>query len=71
MASKFRFALPRSLVVCALAALAAPAPTSAQTRLDDILACGALRVGTTSDYPPFTARASRIRSTRAPIAKRR
>ncbi len=39
-----------------LAALAAPA--SAQTRLDDILARGALRVGTTGDYPPFTARAA-------------
>ncbi len=54
MASCFNFALPRVLVVCALAAFAAPA--AAQTRLDDILARGALRVGTTGDYPPFTAR---------------
>jgi cyclohexadienyl dehydratase len=54
MASRFRFALPRILLVCALAALAAAA--SGETRLDDILARGVLRVGATGDYPPFTAR---------------
>jgi cyclohexadienyl dehydratase len=50
-----RFALPR-ILACAVLSLAAPA--SAQTRLDDILAHGVLRVGTTGDYPPFTARAA-------------
>ena len=39
-----------------LAALALAAPAAAQTsRLDDILARGVLRVGTTGDYRPFTA----------------
>jgi len=42
------------LLACALIALAAPAV--AQSRLDDILARGVLRVGTTGDYPPFAAR---------------
>ncbi|MGO4869571.1 MAG: transporter substrate-binding domain-containing protein [Roseiarcus sp.] len=56
MACKFPFALPRVLLVCALAALTLPA--SAQTRLDDILAHGVLRVGTTGDYPPFTVRSA-------------
>ncbi|MGD1037965.1 MAG: transporter substrate-binding domain-containing protein [Roseiarcus sp.] len=56
MASRFPLTLPRVLLLCALAALAAPA--AAQTRLDDILARGVLRVGTTGDYPPFTARAA-------------
>ncbi|HEY1944385.1 MAG TPA: transporter substrate-binding domain-containing protein [Roseiarcus sp.] len=46
----------RILIACALVALAVPA--SAQTRLDDILARGTLRVGTTGDYPPFTKRAA-------------
>ncbi len=50
------FALPRILLFCALALLTLPA--SAQTRLDDILAHGVVRVGTTGDYPPFTARAA-------------
>lgn len=40
-----------------LAGLAFPAPASAQSsRLDDIVARGILRVGTTGDYRPFTAR---------------
>jgi cyclohexadienyl dehydratase len=56
MASRFRSFSPPILVACALAALALPA--AAQTRLDDILAHGVLRVGTTGDYPPFTARAT-------------
>ncbi len=39
-----------------LAAVALAAPAAAQTsRLDDILARGVLRVGTTGDYRPFTA----------------
>ena len=50
-----RFPLPRFLA-CAVLVLAAPA--SAQTRLDDILAHGVLRVGTTGDYPPFASRAA-------------
>jgi cyclohexadienyl dehydratase len=41
----------------ALASLACAAPASAEnSRLDDILARGVLRVGTTGDYRPFTAR---------------
>jgi len=56
MASRFRSVSPLILLACALAALALPA--AAQTRLDDILAHGVLRVGTTGDYPPFTARAA-------------
>ena len=55
MLFRSRFALPR-LLACAFLTLAAPA--SAETRLDDILAHGVLRVGTTGDYPPFTARAA-------------
>ncbi len=55
MTRRFPFTLPRLLLLCALAAVAAPA--AAQTRLDDILAHGVLRVGTTGDYPPFTSRA--------------
>ncbi len=51
MGSRFPFALARVALLCILAA-----PAAAQTRLDDILARGALRVGTTGDYPPFTAR---------------
>jgi cyclohexadienyl dehydratase len=44
----------RRLLVWAAVALAVPA--AAQTsRLDDILARGVLRVGTTGDYRPFTA----------------
>jgi len=44
----------RRFIVWAAVALAAPA--AAQTsRLDDILARGVLRVGTTGDYRPFTA----------------
>jgi cyclohexadienyl dehydratase len=40
-----------------LAALAVAAPAAAQTsRLDEILARGMVRVGTTGDYPPFTTR---------------
>jgi len=31
-------------------------PAAAQTRLDDILARGVLRVGATGDYPPFAVR---------------
>ena len=50
-----RFPLSRFLA-CAVLVLAAPA--SAQTRLDDILAHGVLRVGTTGDYPPFASRAA-------------
>ena len=43
-------------LLTALAALAVLAPASAQaSRLDDILARGVLRVGTTGDYRPFTA----------------
>jgi len=39
-----------------LAVIALAAPATAQTsRLDDILARGVLRVGTTGDYRPFTA----------------
>lgn len=56
MAPSFRSALLRLLVAFAFAVLAASA--AAQTRLDDILSRGALRVGTTGDYPPFTARAA-------------
>ena len=54
MSLRLRFAFPRVFLFCALATFAAPA--AAQTRLDDILAHGVLRVGTTGDYPPFTAR---------------
>ena len=54
MASAFRSILPRVVVLCALVAFAAPA--LAQTRLDDILARGVLRVGATGDYPPFAVR---------------
>jgi cyclohexadienyl dehydratase len=54
MGSSFRIILC-ILAACALFALVLPA--SGQTRLDDILARGALRVGTTGDYPPFTQRA--------------
>jgi cyclohexadienyl dehydratase len=56
--------LPRSLAFAAFAAFAvlaaAPAPAFAQaqtvqtSRLDEILARGVLRVGTTGDYKPFT-----------------
>ena len=56
MACRLRSPLPRILLLCALAALVAT-PGFAQTRLDDILAHGVLRVGTTGDYPPFAARA--------------
>lgn len=56
MPPSFRSSFSRLLVAIAFAALAASA--SAQTRLDDILSRGALRVGTTGDYPPFTARAA-------------
>jgi len=56
MASRPRFALPRILALCTL--LAFEAPAAAQTRLDDILAHGVLRVGTTGDYPPFTVRSA-------------
>lgn len=46
--------LIRRLIV--LAAIASAAPAAAETsRLDDILARGVLRVGTTGDYRPFTA----------------
>jgi cyclohexadienyl dehydratase len=45
-----------AFVVAALIALAAPA--AAQSRLDDILARGVLRVGATGDYPPFATRAA-------------
>jgi cyclohexadienyl dehydratase len=45
-----------ALALALVAALAAPA--SAQSRLDDILARGVLKVGTTGDYPPFTAHAA-------------
>jgi cyclohexadienyl dehydratase len=45
-----------ALIALALVALALPA--AAQSRLDDILARGALRVGTTGDYPPFATRAA-------------
>jgi len=48
-----RLALP---LLAALIGLAAPA--AAQSRLDEILARGALEVGTTGDYPPFSARAA-------------
>ena len=45
--------LPRFIL---LAVVAFAAPAAAQTsRLDDILARGVLRVGTTGDYRPFTA----------------
>jgi cyclohexadienyl dehydratase len=53
MARWLSSAFPRFLV-CALLALAAPA--AAQSRLDDILARGVLRVGATGDYPPFATR---------------
>ncbi len=53
MTFRLRFPLTCLRFLCALAVFAAPA--SAQTRLDDILAHGVLRVGTTGDYPPFTA----------------
>jgi cyclohexadienyl dehydratase len=44
----------RRLIAIALLAILAPAPAQA-SRLDDILARGVLRVGTTGDYRPFTA----------------
>jgi cyclohexadienyl dehydratase len=44
----------RRLLVWAAVALAAPAAAQ-NSRLDDILARGVLRVGTTGDYRPFTA----------------
>lgn len=45
------FAIAASLVALPVAAMAGDAP---QSRLDDILARGTLRVGTTGDYRPFT-----------------
>jgi cyclohexadienyl dehydratase len=54
MPHRRRFAAPLVLLLAALLAFAAPA--SAQSRLDDILARGVLKVGTTGDYPPFTVR---------------
>ena len=56
MAAAFRSILLRVVVLSALAAFAAPA--SAQSRLDDILVRGVLRVGATGDYPPFATRAA-------------
>ena len=44
----------RRLIVLAAIALAAPAAAEG-SRLDEILARGVLRVGTTGDYRPFTA----------------
>jgi cyclohexadienyl dehydratase len=49
--------LRRSFAPLLVALVAVVAPAAAQSRLDDILARGALKVGTTGDYPPFTARA--------------
>ncbi|THD44759.1 MAG: transporter substrate-binding domain-containing protein [Bradyrhizobium sp.] len=46
----------RLAVFAALVALTSP--SLAQSRLDDILGRGLLRVGTTGDYPPFTTRAA-------------
>ena len=54
MLHRLRSAAPLVLLLAGLLALAAPA--SAQTRLDDILARGVLRVGATGDYPPFAVR---------------
>jgi cyclohexadienyl dehydratase len=51
--------MPARLLALALAALLALAlPAAAQSRLDDILSRGVLRVGTTGDYPPFATRAA-------------
>ena len=50
----------RALCAAALLSVASAAPALAQaqpapaTRLDDIVAKGVLRVGTTGDYKPFT-----------------
>lgn len=50
--------LSRIVLPLVVAVLALATPASAQTRLDDILAHGVLRVGTTGDYPPFASRAA-------------
>lgn len=62
MSHAARFAL-RTAAVALAAAIAASVPAAAEeanapaaaTRLDEILARGVLRVGTTGDYRPFTA----------------
>jgi len=56
MTSRFRHAWLSLSLVAALLAVVAPA--GAQSRLDDILARGALKVGATGDYPPFSVRAA-------------
>ena len=50
--------LARLLAFVAAALIALAAPAAAQSRLDDILARGVLRVGATGDYPPFATRAA-------------
>ena len=50
------FALPAASAVPAASGASAPAPAATSSRLDEILASGVLRVGTTGDYKPFSYR---------------
>ncbi len=56
MASRRRPGLFTFPLIAALLAGALVWPAAAQSRLDDILARGVVKVGTTGDYPPFAKR---------------